>query len=284
MSSQLIHQLRLPVIALALFAAGVMPANATTVDRVSTRDRIVLADLIIEGVVTSVQYRNSDVLGRDDVALPHTFVTFAVERSFKGSSSAGDQITLRLMGGPDGTGRHMRVVGIPQFRPGDREILFIQGNGTVECPLVGWYQGRLRVVRGEVFDDFGREVWLSPSGDILGGEVLIDEQNRPIRQAGAEAEETQRFVPPAGALRPDSSGFANVLHQMTLELYARGEMEAPLTTPSLVAAQPFRVKPLVAVGAPARSNVNPGDDVVPEEERRERELEKSRSTIRRNDG
>jgi hypothetical protein len=72
-----------------------------------------------------------------------TFVTFDVTRTLKGPPQK--QIVLRLLGGElDGEG--LRVDGVPRFKPGDREILFVTGNGTRFCPLVGMMHGRYHIV------------------------------------------------------------------------------------------------------------------------------------------
>lgn len=72
-----------------------------------------------------------------------TFVTFQVEESFRGGASG--QVRLRLFGGRK-DGRSQRIAGMPEFRVGDAEILFVRGNGRELCPLVGVHHGRLRVL------------------------------------------------------------------------------------------------------------------------------------------
>jgi hypothetical protein len=144
-------------------------ATAASLDRANASDLVRKAELIFLGSVLSVDYRNSDVEGPQHALLPHTFVTFRIERAFKGSSEAGDVITLRFQGGPDGRGRILTIPGVPLFEVNDRELLFVQANGEAICPLVGWFQGRTRIIRGLAYTDDGREVWRTRDGGFAFG-------------------------------------------------------------------------------------------------------------------
>ena len=150
-------------------AAAAAPAPALTVDRVEAPALAGQADLVFLGTVVAVEYRNSDVEGPQHAAIPHTFVTFQIERAFKGRSEGGDLVTLRFRGGPDGRGRVLTVPGVPLFAVGERELLFVRRNGEAMCPLVGWHQGRLRLIDGLAYTDDGREVWLKADGGFAFG-------------------------------------------------------------------------------------------------------------------
>ncbi len=54
------------------------------------------------------------------------------------------QVTLRLLGGQVGDER-MIVEGMPRFRVGDEDVLFVSGNGHAVCPLYGMMHGRFPV-------------------------------------------------------------------------------------------------------------------------------------------
>src|SRR5688572_14278105 len=133
-------------LALVLAATAVLSGPAAAQDSFGPQELVQQAELIFDGIVTSVQYRMSDVGTPDDVALPHTFVTFAIQQTFKGQAQSGRSITLRFQGGPDGKGSALVIPGIPLFDVGERSILFVRRNGNDLCPLVGWEQGRLRVI------------------------------------------------------------------------------------------------------------------------------------------
>jgi hypothetical protein len=74
----------------------------------------------------------------------HTFVRCRVLRWLKGEA-AGQEFTLQLQGGEVGDLR-MEVPGMPQFKAGDRCLLFVEKNGAAFCPLVGVMHGRYHVV------------------------------------------------------------------------------------------------------------------------------------------
>lgn len=220
------------------FVAG--HAGATTLIPVDTDQLIEKAGLIVQGVVTAVEYRNSDVDSPEHISLPHTFVTFDIERSFKGSTPSDSSITLRFQGGPDGKGRVMMIPGVPLFDVGDRDILFIRGNGTQMTPLVGWEQGRFRIVNDMLYSDAGEELWLTPGGKFTRGKQHALEEvathnmgGAPIRFGIQDAKPNR--TPPAGAKRLDAAGFAR---------FVTDKVEQPRTEPE---AAPVDLEPSVAI-------------------------------------
>jgi hypothetical protein len=95
----------------------------------------------------------------------HTFVRCRVLRRLKGASTDGE-ITLRLQGGQVGA-LHMEVPGMPKFRAGERCLLFVTGNGTSACPLVGVMHGCYRLA----------------SNPATGREQVLRENRTPLRAA-----------------------------------------------------------------------------------------------------
>ncbi len=236
----------------ALCLAVAAPAGASTFDRVTFRDRITRAELIVQGVVTRIDHRNSDVAGPEHVRLPHTFVTVRIERLFKGTSADGDTITLRLEGGPDGQGRFLHVAGVPSFRVGDRDVLFIRRNGTSICPLVAWEQGRVRVIRGEVYDDFGNELWVTPDGDVAFGEPRIDVRSSTYPEVAPSSDPLENRPPvtaPVGSMRPDADGFAALLQSASAALASSPATDVPAASADV--ARAFYVKELRPTAPPA---------------------------------
>lgn len=128
----------------ALAALLVAPARATSVVAPTFSELVAEADSIVRGTVTAVACRVVSTPRGDAI---HTYVTLAVEQCVKGS--AAGSITLTFLGGTVGT-RKLTISGMPQFTVGDREILFVQGNGRQLCPMVGLYHGRYRVLRDPV--------------------------------------------------------------------------------------------------------------------------------------
>lgn len=113
--------------------------------------RTASADAVVEAVVTNVQYRLS-AAGAGG-ALPHTFVTFDVTRVIRGE--ADGPLTLRFLGGLFPDGRFMDDTTAPLFDIGERSLLLLAADTDVDVPLVGARYGRLRIVDGRVYDDFG---------------------------------------------------------------------------------------------------------------------------------
>jgi hypothetical protein len=88
---------------------------------------------------------HSEVVLSQDGSFPFTFVTFRVHEVLKGRYASGE-ITLRLDGGE--TDREKVVIdGMPEFAVGDSYLLFLHGNGSVGCPVLGWRQGQLGIAR-----------------------------------------------------------------------------------------------------------------------------------------
>ncbi|HCP91359.1 MAG TPA: hypothetical protein DIT76_04830, partial [Spartobacteria bacterium] len=75
-----------------------------------------------------------------------TFVTFKVEDTLKGN--AGATYSIRLLGGTV-DGETMEVSDTPKFKVGDRDILFVENNGSQFVPLVGIMNGRFRIQHDE---------------------------------------------------------------------------------------------------------------------------------------
>lgn len=131
--------LLLLLLVLAPFAKGTSVVPPTFAELVSE------ADAIYRGNVTAVQARRVERADGEG-SIIKTFVTFAVERVLKGPEQK--EVTLEFLGGTVGDER-MEVTGMPKFKVGAREIVFVQKNGTQFCPLVALMHGRYRVLRDE---------------------------------------------------------------------------------------------------------------------------------------
>ena len=137
-----IHRLRaafLAIIALALFGDG-RRVEATTLVPMDVAELSDQAELVFTG--TAVQTR---VVRSRDGADPHTFVTFTVHDVLKGWTM-GRQIALRFTGGETESGA-VSFEGMPQFERGETYLLFVHGNGSLLCPVLGWWQGQFHFSR-----------------------------------------------------------------------------------------------------------------------------------------
>jgi len=126
-----------PLFLLLAVAAGV---RATTVEPPAFTELVGEADAIYRGHVTAITARRVAAPGGASVI--KTFVTFAVDRAIKGSAQS--EVVLQFLGGTVGDDT-LAVSGMPQFAVGEREILFVQKNGTQFCPLVRMVHGRYRL-------------------------------------------------------------------------------------------------------------------------------------------
>jgi hypothetical protein len=132
-------------------------ATATTVIPPSFSDLVNEAEIIFQGTVTSV---HPQWIGEGAQRHIVSYVTFKVAESLKGNP--GREITLRMFGGTV-DGQTMKASDAPTFNVGDRDVLFVEHNGTQFIPLVGIMHGRYRVQK----DENGRDVILTNEGAPL---------------------------------------------------------------------------------------------------------------------
>ncbi len=114
------------------------------------------ANLVAVGIVDKVRYVNA-VDPESGALVPHAFVTVRLEKVLRGKPE-GSMLTLRFIGGPDGQGRFLSVNGVPMFEEGERDVLFVAGNGEKGCPLVRCEYGRFRLLDDRVYDTHGSPV------------------------------------------------------------------------------------------------------------------------------
>jgi hypothetical protein len=133
------------------------------------------AELVFRGEVTAVRFRLSDGDPETHSRVPHSWITYRIDEIYRGTYQA-PTITLRFMGGATGIdGRVLRLSGMPMFKAGDIDLLFVRGNGASVCPLVACAAGRYRIAEGQVFSDGGRAVRLAADGRIASGARVLGE-------------------------------------------------------------------------------------------------------------
>ena len=114
------------------------------------------ASLVFQGTVAKVEYRNSEATDNEP-GLPHAFVTYRMSKVYRGEQTE-EMLTIRFLGGPDGSGDFFEISGVPMFQKGEENILFVKGNGSAGCPLVYCEYGRFRVHQGGVYNTHGSPV------------------------------------------------------------------------------------------------------------------------------
>jgi hypothetical protein len=138
-------------------ALAVSRADATTVIAPTFDQLVGDAELIFEGTVTESR---SEWTGQGAEREMVTYVTFNIHDAIKGAP--GSIYTLRMLGGTiDGETRE--VADAPRFKTGDRDIVFVEHNGTQFIPLVGIMHGRFHVLT----DARGVEVIAKDNGASL---------------------------------------------------------------------------------------------------------------------
>jgi hypothetical protein len=136
-------------------------------------DLVVKADLIIHGEVLDILYRLSQPSGPEPSGVPHTFVTYKILRTFRGTPP-GDVVTLRFRGGAVGNGVVMTITTNPFFARGQRDVLFIKAGEPGLCPLVRCSIGRYRIADDRVYNAWGVPVRSLERGVQLGGRPRFD--------------------------------------------------------------------------------------------------------------
>ena len=129
-----------PIRAVAICAAvALQSTHATTVIPPSFDELVEHAQLIFQGTVTETQSQWAGEGGNRRIV---TYVTFKVDEAIKGEPGA--TYTIRMLGGTV-DGQTMEVSDSPKFKVGDRDIVFVENNGTQFIPLVGIMHGRFSV-------------------------------------------------------------------------------------------------------------------------------------------
>jgi hypothetical protein len=129
---------------LAAAMAALFPAaQATTVIPPTFDELVSQAEVIFQGDVTNVK---SEWVGEGAQRHIMSYVTFKVEEALKGDP--GLSYTIRMLGGTV-DGETMGVSDAPKFTVGDKDILFVQNNGSQFIPLVGIMHGRFHVRTNE---------------------------------------------------------------------------------------------------------------------------------------
>ncbi|MFA5908896.1 MAG: hypothetical protein WC815_08980 [Vicinamibacterales bacterium] len=151
-----------------LLATGI--ARSTTVIPPSFDALVASAGTIFVGEAMNIRSEwESTSNGRAII----TIVTFRVEEVWKGNVGAVTQ--LEFLGGTIGE-IGMKVEGMPTFRLGQRDVLFVGTEVRAVSPLVGFMHGRMRVERDTVT---GVDRVRTYDGRALGSVAQIGPQRAP---------------------------------------------------------------------------------------------------------
>lgn len=128
---------------------GLNASQGTTVIPPTFDELVNKAEVIFQGAVTDVR---SQWVGEGAERRIVSYVTFKVEDAMKGAP--GETYSLRMLGGTV-DGETMEVTDSPKFNVGDRDIIFVENNGSQFIPLVGIMHGRFHVQKDK---QTGREI------------------------------------------------------------------------------------------------------------------------------
>jgi hypothetical protein len=128
---------------ISCLALTIATVQATTVIPPTFDQLVNDAEMIFESTVSSMR---SEWAGQGSERHIVTYVTFKIEDPIKGAP--GVEYTLRMFGGTV-DGQTIEVADAPRFKIGDRDILFVEHNGTQFIPLVGIMHGRFHVQTDE---------------------------------------------------------------------------------------------------------------------------------------
>src|SRR6266403_5210578 len=136
-------------LSLACLCVGLHATHGTTVIPPTFDELVSRAEVIFQGTVTDVR---SQWTGEGAQHRIESYVTFKVDDAMKGAP--GGSYTLRMLGGTV-DGETMEVSDGPKFKVGDRDIIFVENNGSQFIPLVGIMHGRFHVDKDK---ETGREM------------------------------------------------------------------------------------------------------------------------------
>ena len=175
-----------------------VPAQATTVIPPGFDQLVAQADYVVRAVVVSV---TSELHAEG----PHRHIMTKVELDVREviSGTPPQPLVLQLLGGKVGD-EEMVVDGVPKFKVGDEDILFVHGNGRQFCPLVALMYGRFPIKR----DENGREYMARASGSPLLSEQDVAKPMGPS-VAGEAALRTPQATGVGGTLALSPADFAN---------------------------------------------------------------------------
>ena len=217
----------------------------------SLDEKIATSNYIFRGEVIGVSYKMSEP-GPSGQPLPYTFVTYKVNQEIKGGTGS-DTFTLRFFGGPIDEDNFVTSPHQPLMDIGEKDMLFVKGNGETTCPLVDCRQGRFREIDGVMFNDEGESIYMDSENRLQVGqaanleEVNFHKMSDTIRLEFARAElegedygvETLDEIPAERGFRPDPSGFAAMIEDKVRVLQSPEELAELPKEASVDITQPF---------------------------------------------
>ncbi|MGI1677612.1 MAG: hypothetical protein K6L75_02690 [Cellvibrionaceae bacterium] len=129
---------------------------------------ISVAGLVFQGTVVE---KTSRLTEGEGPPMPYTFITYKVDRVFKGAID-GDTFILRFAGGQINESEFLTSFDFPLMDKGDTDILLVADNNVSDCPLVACSEGRYRYVDGLMFNEAGKTILVNEQGELTTGPAV----------------------------------------------------------------------------------------------------------------
>ena len=231
----------------ATFIAGALLAAMSTAGHASvlpykSLDRLVAES---EGIVIGTVRRVETAAGKQPNDL-YTFVTVDQLDVVHGQVANG-ALTLRLKGGFDGR-QGLHVDGAPEFKPNERVLLFVQGNGRDLVPFVGWSQGVFRLVD----DGAGHRFMRDADGNVVTGVQEGHVMRRAGEHLGAQLSGAPQVVRQRSAA-PQAGGGTTENGSAVKELGVDAAAQPAMTVEGFLAEVRQRASAAKATAEPLRS-------------------------------
>jgi len=178
------------------------------------------ADLVFVGTVVDIYSEWSD----PDETEIYTYVTFNDIEIVAGEYQ-DSELTVRFSGGEIWDFKVL-YAGVPQFNLGERNLLFLSGNFTEVCPIVGWIQGNFRIMYDQsvgaqvIHTDDGK-----PIAGIQEGKIILSRDDILV-QGGSpgvpEDPQAQVEVMTGPAIKMTLNDFSQAIRNQRLNQKAQG--------------------------------------------------------------
>lgn len=211
------------------------------------------ADLIFLGTVVDVNYASSGGSAAESEVLPHTFVTYQIQRLIKGNPrQAQERITLRFLGGRGKEAEFLYPANYPLFDLKDVDVIFVKGNTARSCPLIDCAHSRMRALQDVIYNDRGQQVVLTPKQQLAFGkfeqkeEILTHQVSQTLIKAVLSKEESEggpEAELPAGR-QFTTQALINFLDAKVKQMFTPDQLARLPIVPSANVQVPFTVKPL----------------------------------------
>ena len=198
-------------------------ASATTATVLIPKDVSDLtkeADVVFVGTVIDITSEWAD----PDKSRIYTYVAFDNLEIIAGDYQ-NSSLTVRFSGGEMDDVKIL-YAGVPQFNLGERNLIFLRGNYIELCPVVGWIQGRFRVLYDEnvgehvIHTDDGKPIaGITDSKIVLSRDDTLASYSHPGKPEDSQAQVAAVTGPPA---KMTLHAFSQAVRNLRQDLKAQG--------------------------------------------------------------